>query len=287
MTISPARKFSAHCKFGLHRKGIAIAGIAALCLGAILAVVTASAQTTSPNGLDPDLVTDLVYANRILADQGVLDGFGHVSVRETEHPDRFLLSRSMAPALVTANDIMEYDSQGEPIKTGGPNSYLERYIHAAIYRARPDVKSIVHSHSGTVIAFAITGTELRPVYHMSSFLGTGAPIFDIRKVAGETDMLISNNQLGDALAKALGERAVVLMRGHGFVAVGNSIHEAVFRAIYTQVNAEIQLDATRLGSIEFLSPEEASKAAADVGAQLNRSWDLWKRHVGDISTQKP
>jgi HCOMODA/2-hydroxy-3-carboxy-muconic semialdehyde decarboxylase len=228
------------------------------------------------------LISDLVYANRILADQNVVDGFGHVSVREANHPDRFLLARSMAPALVVANDILEYDSQGEPIKQGGPNSYLERYIHAAIYRARPDVIAVVHSHSAAIIPFGITGTSLRPVYHISAFLGAGVPIFDIRAHAGSTDMLISNNKLGDALAKSLGDKPVALMRGHGSVAVGNSIQEAVFRAIYTEVNGHIQMDAMRLGTITFLSPEEAQKASAAVGGQIGRSWDLWKRRVGNV-----
>jgi ribulose-5-phosphate 4-epimerase/fuculose-1-phosphate aldolase len=269
------------------RKSMAVTGFIVL-FAALVAVVLApprisSAQTGGAAGAaDPAVITELVYANRILYDQGVLDGFGHVSVREANNPSRFLLSRSMAPALVTANDIVEYDAQGEPVKAGSPNGYLERYIHAAVYRARPDVIAVVHSHSAAILPFGLTGTPLRPVYHMSGFLGSGVPIFDIRDGAGQTDMLISNNKLGDALAKVLGDHTVVLMRGHGSVAVGKSIQEAVFRAVYAEVNSRIQMDAMKLGDVKYLTKEEAAMAATTVGAQIGRSWDLWKRRIGNI-----
>src|SRR6202047_1921350 len=169
------------------------------------------------------LIEDLVYANRILYDQGVIDGFGHVSVRDEKNPQHFLMSRSMAPGLETTKDILEYDADGAPIDAAGRAVYLERFIHAAIYRARPDVKAVVHSHSPAVIPFGVTGTILRPIYHMSAFLGAGAPVFEIRDGAGMTNMMITDNKLGDALAKTLGDGTVVLMRGHGSVAVGESI----------------------------------------------------------------
>ncbi len=225
------------------RKRMAVIGLVVL-FAAVLAVVLAapricsaqsagSSTSSSIGSVDPALITDLVYANRILYDQGVLDGFGHVSVRNPNNPSHFFLSRSMAPALVTANDIVEYDAQGEPVKPGSPNGYLERYIHAAVYRARPDVISVVHSHSAAILPFGLTGTPLRPVYHMSGFLGSGVPVFDIREAEGQTDMLISSNKLGDDLAKVLGDHVVVLMRGHGSVAVGKSIQEAVVpRGLY-------------------------------------------------------
>jgi HCOMODA/2-hydroxy-3-carboxy-muconic semialdehyde decarboxylase len=227
-------------------------------------------------------VEDLVYANRILYDQGVLDGFGHVSMRDPRNPERFLLSRSMAPALVTAADILAYDRDGAPLAAAGRRVYLERFIHAAIYRARPDVNAIVHSHSPSVIPFGVTGTSLRPVYHMSAFLGAGVPVFDIRDVAGATDMLVSDNRLGDALAKSLGDRTAVLLRGHGAVNVGASVQQAVFRAVYTETNARLQAEAMRLGTVTYLSPEEAAKAAAAVDGQLARAWDLWKARIGKI-----
>ena len=243
-----------------------------------------SSQAPQPAAANQEsaLLGDLVYANRILYDQGVLDGFGHVSVRDEKNPQHFLLSRSMAPGLVTTKDILEYDLEGAPIDPRGRAVYLERFIHAAIYRARPDVQAIVHSHSPSLIAFSVTGTSLRPVYHLSSFLGAGTPVFDIRDASGMTDMLIRDNHLGDALAKVLGNKPVVLMRGHGSVVVGSSIPQAVYRVIYTDVNARLQMDAARLGSITFLSPEEAAKSAATLDAQVPRAWELWKSRIGKI-----
>jgi ribulose-5-phosphate 4-epimerase/fuculose-1-phosphate aldolase len=228
------------------------------------------------------LIEDLVYANRILYDQGVLDGFGHVSVRDEKNPAHFLLSRSLAPGLVTIKDILEYDLEGAPIDSRGRAIYLERFIHAAIYRARPNVKAVVHSHSPSLIAFSVTGTSLRPVYHLSSFLGAGTPIFDIRDAAGMTDMLVRDNYLGDALAQVLADKPVALMRGHGCVVVGDSLPQAVYRLIYTEVNARLQSEAGRLGTIKFLSPEEAAKSAAMLDAQVPRAWELWKSRIGKI-----
>jgi len=260
--------------------------IVALCAAAGLSASTrlrqAPASVTSTH--DPKLIEDLVYANRILYDQGVVDAFGHVSARDDKDTNRFLLARSVAPALVTSSDILEFDRNGEPIDAGGRAVYLERFIHAAIYRARPDVKAIVHSHSPAVIPFGVTGTILRPIDQMSAFLGAGAPIFEIRDAAGMTNLLITDNKLGDALAKALGDKAVVLMRGHGSVAVGDSILQVVHRAIYTEANARLQAEAARLGPINFLTPEEAAKADAvtDSKASISRPWELWKARIGKI-----
>jgi ribulose-5-phosphate 4-epimerase/fuculose-1-phosphate aldolase len=263
-----------------------IAVILALCAAAIFPASAGAQQaSSSPAGApDPKLVEDLVYANRILYDQGVLDAFGHVSVRNDKDPNRFLMSRSVAPGLVTTGDILEFDLRGEPIDARGRAVYLERFIHAAIYRARPDVKAIVHSHSPAVIPFGVTGTILRPIDQMSAFLGAGAPIFEIRDAGGMTNLLITDNKLGDALAKSLGDRAVVLMRGHGSVAVGDSILQVVHRAIYTEVNARLQAEAARLGPINFLTPEEAVKADAvtDSKASISRPWELWKARIGKI-----
>jgi ribulose-5-phosphate 4-epimerase/fuculose-1-phosphate aldolase len=225
------------------------------------------------------LVDDLVVANHILYAEGVVDGFGHVSARHAERPDRFLLARSMAPALVEAGDIMAFDLDGNPANGDARLPYLERFIHGAIYKARPDVAAVVHSHSPSVIPFGVTGGALRPVYHMSGFLGAGAPIFEIRAAGGMTDMLVRDNPLGDALARTLGSSAVALMRGHGSVAVGGSIQQVVYRAIYTEMNARLQMEAARLGTIEFLAPEEARLAAAMNDKVLGRPWELWKRKV--------
>ena len=259
-----------------------IALIVVLSAGVFFPAVIGAPQTlaSSAGTPNPELVKDLVYANRILYDQGVVDAFGHVSVRDDKDSNRFLLARSMAPALVSAADILVFDVNGAAIDARGRALYLERFIHAAIYRVRQDVKAIVHSHSPAVIPFGVTRTILRPVYHVSAFLGAGAPVFEIRDSAGMTDMLISDNKRGDALAKSLADSAVVLMRGHGSVAVGNTIQQVVYRAIYTEVNGRLQAEAEKLGPINFLSPEEAAKAAAinDPG----RPWELWKARIGKV-----
>ncbi len=170
---------------------------------------------------DQEQIEDLVAANCILSDQGVVDGFGHVSARHEEDATRFLLARSMAPGLVTADDIIEFNLNGSALDPRGRPLYVERFIHSEIYKAHPEVKAIVHSHSPSIIPFGVTNVPLRPIYHMSSFLGAGVPIFEIREAGGPaTDMLIRNPELGAALARRIGKSAVVLMRGHGDVVVG-------------------------------------------------------------------
>src|SRR6516164_2686962 len=228
------------------------------------------------------LIEDLVAANRILSQQGVVDGFGHVSARCEADPMRFLLARSMAPALVTPDDIMELDLDGDALDPRGRTLYVERFIHSEIYKAYPEVNAVVHSHSPSVIPFGVTATPLRPIYHMSSFLGAGVPIFEIRDAGGPaTDMLIRSPELGAALARKIGNSAVVLMRGHGDVVVGASVSQVVFRAVYTEVNARLQAEAVRLGGgeVEFLNVEEAAKATATNDAVLSRPWELWKRQA--------
>ncbi len=266
----------------MRRLSVLCALCAALCAGMVYAAAPPAPQSAASLSNDPKLIEDLVYANRILYQQQVLDGFGHVSVRSDKDPSHFLMSRSMAPALVTSNDIMEYDKSGEPVDARGRNSYVERYIHAAIYRVRPDVKSIVHSHSPDIIPYSVTGTILRPVYHVSAFLRLGAPIFDTQEGFGDTDMLIRDNKLGDALAKVLGNSGIALIRGHGFVAVADSIPVAVYRSIYTQLNARVQAEGMKLGTIKYLTPGEAVKAQAITEGTVGRPWELWKSQVGKI-----
>lgn len=222
-------------------------------------------------------IEDLVDANHILFHQGVVDGFGHVSVRHPDFPDRFLLSRSMAPALVRVADIMEFDLAADP-RGDDRTPYLERYIHGPIYRARADVNAVVHSHSPSVIPFGVvSATPLRPIFHMCGFLGAGTPIFEIRDAAGEgSDLLVRDDRLGVALARSLGQSAVVLMRGHGATAVGVSLRQAVYRAVYTEIGARLQADALRLGAPTFLTPAEAAAAAATNDGQVGRAWDLWR-----------
>ena len=231
---------------------------------------------------DPALVAKLVAANRILYDQGVVDGFGHVSVRHDKSSGHFLLARNMAPALVRHGDIVTFDEDGAALDAAGHRVYLERFIHAEIYRARPDVQAIVHSHSPSVTPFGVTQQPLRPVFHMSGFIGDGSALFEIRDVAGDTDMLISDGRLGAALAAALGARSMVLMRGHGSTVVGASVEQAVYRAVYAEVNARLQLQAKQLGEVTYLNVGEATKAAAVNDTQLPRVWELWTREIGSI-----
>ena len=223
-------------------------------------------------------IDELVAANHILFDQGVVDGFGHVSVRHPASGDRFLLARSIAPALVRAADIMEFDLDANPLDAGGRALYLERFIHSEIYRARPDAGAVVHSHSPAVVPFSVArGVALRAVSHLGGILGEGCPVFEIREAAGPgTDLLIRNRALGAALAKSLGPGPVVLMRGHGCTVVGSTVRHAVFNAVYTELSAALQSEAMRLGAVTYLTREEAEAAAACNAAQIDRSWELWK-----------
>ena len=231
---------------------------------------------------NPALVDKLVVANRVLYDQGVVDGLGHVSVRHDSVPGVFLLSCNRAPALVRREDIVCYDYDGEAVSNTTQRPYLERFIHAEIYRARTDVLAIVHSHSPSVIPIGATGHRLRPISHMAGFLGAGSAHFEIRDAAEETDMLVRNPALGAALAKSLGGCSCVLMRGHGSTVVGTSVEQVVYRAIYAEINAKLQLQAATLGPATYLSEREAELAAAVNDTQIQRAWDLWRRRIGAI-----
>ena len=226
------------------------------------------------------LQDDLVAANRILARRGILDGFGHVSARDPRDPTRFLLSRSIAPAQVAREDLMSFDLDGEPAAGDARRPYLERFLHGAIYRRRSDVHAIVHSHASSVIPFSVSSVPLRAVHHVGGFLGAAIPVFDIRARFGATDLLVRNVAQGEALAESLGTHAVVLMRGHGFCAVGPSVPVAVYRAIYTESGAAIQQKAIALGgSVAYLDPDEAALADAVHLDVVARPWSLWKAEV--------
>jgi ribulose-5-phosphate 4-epimerase/fuculose-1-phosphate aldolase len=223
------------------------------------------------------LLEDLVAGSRILALHEVLDAYGHISARSDRRPDRFIMSRSRAPALVTAADLMELGPDSEPAAGDARKGFIERYIHGEIYRSRPDVMAVVHSHSASVIPFGATRTRLRPIYHMASFLWSGAPVFEIRKQSEENDLLIRDRPLGKALAETLGGCTCVLMRGHGMTVVAESIPAVVFRAIYTEMNARLQIQAMQLeGPIEFLSDVEGRRSWAANSGTLERPWELWK-----------
>jgi HCOMODA/2-hydroxy-3-carboxy-muconic semialdehyde decarboxylase len=232
-----------------------------------------------PKSLD-DLLQDLAIANRILVNEGVLDGFGHISLRHPERADRFFIARSMAPGLVCADDLLQVDLEGGVHDERGRRTYVERFIHSAIYAARPDVHSVVHSHSPSIIPFGVTGAKLRPICHMSGFLGATTPVYEIRHSAGEsTDLLISSQALGRSLAQVLGQASVALMRGHGSVTVGHSIEQAVFRAIYTEKSAHLQMQAMRLGEVTFLTEGEVQATSTMNDTHLQRPWEMWKRQA--------
>jgi ribulose-5-phosphate 4-epimerase/fuculose-1-phosphate aldolase len=217
-------------------------------------------------------------ANRILAHEGVVDGFGHVSLRHPERPDRFFMSRSRSPELVTLDDIMEFDLDCNPIDQRGRVMYGERAIHGAIFQARPDVGSVVHHHAHEIIPYSVTKSPMRQIIHTAGGMGHRVPVWDIRDDFGDsTDMLVRNLQQGRSLAKTLGDEAAVLMRGHGCSVVGKTVRDAVRIAVYLMVNARLQTEAMRLGDVTFLTEGEivataemsASSLAAD---RLREYW---------------
>jgi HCOMODA/2-hydroxy-3-carboxy-muconic semialdehyde decarboxylase len=247
-----------------------------LALG--LSLATASAQAPPPAGAaDPAAVENLVAASRILAAQGVLDGFGHVSIRHPGNRNRMLMSRSLAPALVTEADILEYDLACAAMDDRGQASFIERFIHCEIYKSREDVNAVVHTHSQGVIPFGVSSVALRPLYHVAGFLAAGVPVFEIRDYAGMSNMLIANAALGKALASTLGDKSVVLMRGHGDVVVGPSVQIATYRAVYTDINARLQAQAIALGGpVTYLDKEEGAQADKIQQQVVGRPWELWK-----------
>jgi ribulose-5-phosphate 4-epimerase/fuculose-1-phosphate aldolase len=229
------------------------------------------------------VIGDLVVGNRILYVEGIVDSYGHISARDPRNPERFLMSRARAPGLVTASDIMEFDLDGEPVHDDDRPIYSERFIHSEVYRARPDVMAVVHSHSPTVIPFSVTQVPLKPI--RGPFLYPEVPVFDTRATAGWTNLLISNPALGKALAQTLGQNSVALMRGHGDVVVAPSVRMVVYRAIYTEANAKLLLQAKLLGGpITYLAPEEAAlmnkeQARDRPGHGSDRTWEMWKQEA--------
>lgn len=224
------------------------------------------------------LIEDLVIASRTLAEHGVIDGYGHASVRSEKDPQRYYMARAIAPELVSEDDILEFDLDSNAIDARGRATYNERFIHGEIYKVRPDVNAIVHNHSPTVVPFACTHTALQPIFHMSAFIGLGVPTWDIRDAQQGTDLLVRTPALGRSLAETLGQHPAALMRGHGSTVVGENIQRAVGRTIYLEMNARMQLQARLLagaeGEIVFMDDQEV---AANVAWQnYDRAWNLWK-----------
>jgi ribulose-5-phosphate 4-epimerase/fuculose-1-phosphate aldolase len=200
-------------------------------------------------------------------------------VRHDRDPSKYLLARNLAPGLVTADDILVFDLDSNPVGDSTGDYYSERFIHGEIYKARPEVIAVIHCHAPQLIPFGATAAQLRPIWHMSGFLGAGAPVFEIRDAGGMTDMLIRTPRLGKALADTLSDKPLVLMRGHGATMVGGSIKQVVYRSIYAALNAGLQMDAQRLGEVTFLDPQEAAKAAASNDKAIERPWALWRRQA--------
>ena len=227
-----------------------------------------------------------MLANKIMYGTDVVDAFGHISVRHRPIRNRFLMARHLPPGMVTAKDIVLFDENSEPLTHKDMPQYSERYIHGEIYKLRPEIISVVHCHAHPLIPFgSAKGARLRPMSHMCGFLGCGVPIFEIRETGGNTDMLIRTNALGKALAEKIGDKNVVLMRGHGATMVGVSIAEAVFRAVYATENATIQMQAHQLaddGEVEFLTVEESEKSSR--GRNVPRAWRLWQYQFGGKRT---
>jgi HCOMODA/2-hydroxy-3-carboxy-muconic semialdehyde decarboxylase len=231
-------------------------------------------KAPEPTGLpNPSQIAELVLANHMLTEEGVLDSYGHVSVRDERNPEHFLLARHIPAGVVTAADILEYDMDTKPVRDTGAVGYSERFIHGEIYKARPDVKAIIHFHAPDIIPFGVTGVPLRPMTHMAGFLPQVVPIFEIRKY-GFKDLLIRNNEEGHALAQTLGDKPTVLMRGHGAVVVADSLHVVAGRAYYMMINAKTQLQAMAMSKkVVYMTAEEAETVAAQDG--FERAWTLW------------
>jgi ribulose-5-phosphate 4-epimerase/fuculose-1-phosphate aldolase len=228
------------------------------------------------------LKRDLVTANHILARENLVDAYGHVSARHPGRPDRYLLSCSRAPELVALDDILEFRLEGDAIDAKGRKLYLERFIHGAIYEARPDVHSVIHNHSLDVVPFAVTTAKLRPLMHTTAVIGADVPVWDAQHDFGDTSLLITDMAMGRSLAKGLGAARTALMRGHGAVAVGRSVQEAVYVAYYLQVNARLQQSAGALGEITFLSKGEIAATLPLIlgDNSLGRAWEYWRRRAG-------
>jgi ribulose-5-phosphate 4-epimerase/fuculose-1-phosphate aldolase len=229
------------------------------------------------------LLDELVTANRILAHEGIVDAYGHISVRHPDKPDRYFLSRARTPQCVERSDIMEFTMEGEPIDGRGLAPYFERFIHGGIFLARPEVKSIVHSHSAAVIPFGVGGEKIRPMMLNCALIGKATPIWDSRDKFGDTDLMVTSMAMGHDLARGLGANPTALMRGHGSVAAGKTIRQAVFIAIKLQESASFQREASRYKDVKFLSDGEIAKVQsmldfADVEKPLrgiDRAWEYW------------
>jgi HCOMODA/2-hydroxy-3-carboxy-muconic semialdehyde decarboxylase len=229
---------------------------------------------------------DLVIANRILANEGVIDAFGHVSLRHPARPDRYFLARSRSPELVERGDLMEFDLDNRPIDQRDRTMYSERPIHGSIYRMRPDVASVCHNHARSLVPFGVTGVPLRPIWHIAGSIGAEVPIWDVRAEFGDTDLLVTTAALGDSLARTLGPHRACLMRGHGAVVATHDLKATVFVSIYLMVNAALVKEARELGQVTYLSEGEVrlTEQMNFRARSQNRAWEYWARRAGFTTT---
>ncbi len=242
-----------------------------------------TATKTNDTAAVENLLRDLVIANRALAVEGVIDDFGHVSARHPSRPDRFFLSRSRSPGLVTRDDLLEFTHEGDLVRPDSRRLYAERFIHGAIYLERPDIHCVVHHHARSVLPFATTGTRLRPIFHMASVIGDAVPTWNSQDEFGDTNMLVDSLPMGLSLARKLGSGRCVLLRGHGAVCAAESIAGACFVSIYLKENAEVILNTLPLSpKPEYLTAGEVSKTSAMLLGEmpLSRAWDYWKSRAG-------
>jgi ribulose-5-phosphate 4-epimerase/fuculose-1-phosphate aldolase len=260
--------------------------VAARVLSAALAIaascIAAQAQTGAANDSNEARIEDLITASHILANEGILDSFGHATVRSATDPGHFFMPRAMPPALVTRADIVELDLDCKPVTPNAPRLNGERYIHCEVYKARGDVQSVVHTHDLAVIPFGLTGTPLQPVLAQAGFLPKQTPLFEVRDAYGaaatERGMLVLNSALGKALATKLGQNPVVLMRGHGETVVGRSVKEAAVRTLYTNIDARAQSAAMSFSS-KFVVLDEDELAAYAKEERPDRPWDNYKERM--------
>ena len=240
------------------------------------------ARKAAPSKAVAAALGDLVIANRILANEGVIDAFGHVSIRHPERADRYFLARSRSPELVERGDLMEFDLDSNPVDADARTMYSERPIHGCIYKARPDVKSVCHNHAHSLIPFGVTGGAIKPIWHVAGSIGAEVPIWDIREEFGETDLLVTNNDLGNSLAKKLGKNRACLMRGHGAVVATHDLKASVFVAIYLMANARLLREAREMGQVTYLSEGEIKLTEQMNFKQRsqNRAWEYWARRAG-------
>ena len=228
-------------------------------------------------------ISELVVANRVVAHLKLVDSFGHVTVRNPENPQRFFMSRARAPGLVTKDDILEFDLESTPVDLRGTRPYAERFIHGCLYKSRPDVMAVCHNHAHELLPMAVTKTVLRPALHSAAVIGHQVPVWDIRDQFGDTNMLVTSNEMGNSLAAAVGKGKAALMRGHGSVILGKNVQDAVFTAYYLRLNAEVLIKAMAMGgTVTYLSAGEVDQSGELHSHALaqGRAWEDWCAQAG-------